>query len=66
VNPINAGVGPSSDGQKAVCEYTTHEGTLVPLNHCVSQAEAARVRRDQQQAFREYQMNSLTYRGPRP
>jgi hypothetical protein len=54
------------NSHRIACEYTTHEGMLVSLNHCVSQSEAARIRRDQQQTFRESQMNSLTYRGPRP
>jgi hypothetical protein len=65
-NPIAPGARPAPNGQKVACEYTTHEGMLVSLNHCVSQSEAARIRRDQQQTFREYQLNSLTYRGSRP
>jgi len=39
---------------------------LIPLNHCESQSEADKRRRERQQNLREIQMNSLTFFGPRP
>jgi hypothetical protein len=61
-NPAAPG---ATNGQK-ICEYTTHDGMLIPLNHCESQSEADKRRRERQQNLREIQMNSLTFFGPRP
>jgi hypothetical protein len=65
-NPAAPGAQPAPNGQKVVCEYTTHDGALVPLNHCETQSEADKHRRERQQNLREIQMNSLTFFGPRP
>ena len=65
-SPAAPGAQPAVNKQKVACDYTTHEGMLISLNHCGSVAEADRRRKDQQQQVRQFQLNSLTYFGPRP
>jgi len=58
--------GSVQNGQKMVCQYTTHDGMLIPLNHCETQSEADKRRRDRQQNLREFQLNALVFPGHRP
>lgn len=59
VNPPAATASPAS-ANPVTCEMSSHEGQLISLRQCVSQHEAIRRRFQQQQSFREFQMQSLT------
>ncbi|MGH6888849.1 MAG: hypothetical protein ACREHF_06600 [Rhizomicrobium sp.] len=43
-----------------LCEYIEDQGEVVPLRQCVSRDEATRRRIEQQEAIRQFQMQSLT------